>query len=201
MSQPRLAEKLRQNLGQCLRCEADDHSRLFLSKEDLENFWETGREDIEVLLGQKFATDEERSGFKREFSRITCVLLWIKFREASYPDLFDKLVVSAGTERGLRDSNLPVSLDLCEEIFGKFYAPNFHDEQYNFLEPIYIDPSQFERYYRWHRFPYVGKPKVIGTGAFGQVSKVNILRNYCRTNGDSNDEVRFSTVLSGKSID
>lgn len=197
MSHSKLAEKLRQNLDQCLKCEADDSSRRFLSKEDLDSFWDNASDDIETLLKRRLPTNDQRDHFKADFSRITCVLFWIRFREAPYPDLFDRLQ-SADTNQQVRDKDLPLSLDQCVTCFGESHAQRFYQDQYHFLEPIHIDPdlTQFERYHWWHRFPYVGRPKIVGTGAFGEVSEAKILRNYYGKHGDSNDEVSFAPLPS-----
>lgn len=191
MSHTELTEKLRQKLGEYLKCEAERSDRRFLSKEDLDSFWDNGRDEIEILLRQRPLTDQQRTRFKEAFARIICVLLWIRFRESLYPDLLDtlQLELSAGPDRDTSTINLPLLPGTCERLFGELYVQRFQHEQYHFLEPAHVDSAQLKRYPSWYPLPYVGKQKIVGKGVSGQVFEVKILRKYYCHNGSSNDEV------------
>lgn len=188
MVRQEVTDDLRRKLVGCLEHEADDPRRLFLSRDALGKFWNNEVENIMVLLKQP-STPENRGRLKSDFARIVCVLLRIGFRTEKYPKVFAKLL-DPNTEGGVTDKSLPLpDADECAYWFGRTYAQEFCKEQHNLLEPIYIESSDLARYGEHRRLPFVGAPTSIGKGAFAEVFKVVIRRKYCRTAGDSNDEV------------
>lgn len=159
-----------------------DLSRMFISEAELVAVWQDY--DLSLVFPSQRWTIPEYKEIRDDYIKVVSILLWIDWRDLveHFRSLFFK-------HKDRNDKHLPLKDEKLEFLDGS--ALTFAQYQYAFV-PVVIEDLDYMYVHRLshlHRLPFINVHRGIGSGGFGDVSKVEIAPRCLLRDGSDNREV------------
>ena len=186
-----LVEKIQEEIGAAMYLR-DDMREKFITRERLEKIWEkyppSNIPELESLRS------DELVELKRDYLLVLSILVvigWelLRFRPVFLRSRYDR------SRCDLDDKNIPFTLEQLR-VMGP-QRQIFHQYQLMF-KPVVIEgnnPDYKQHVDKYHRLPFVAKPKLLGRGGFGDVTK-RVIAPGCYVEVLPNGTRRLETDVS-----